>query len=85
MSHVNVREFRPVKVYAKRSGFCPACGKPTSRQRVFEHTLSPFNVNPDGTVCTLAEVRVCVQFEADGWAPDFRHKSVKCADPGDNE
>lgn len=69
--------FQPVRVYAKKSGTCPICGKRVVRSMRFEHTVNPFNRNGDGTVRTYDEVRAAVNAEAAAWAPDFTH--AKCA------
>lgn len=69
--------FQPIGAYRVKTGKCPICGKTTKRSKRFEHTVNPFNRNPDGTVCTVDEVRACVNAEADAWEPDFTH--AKCA------
>ena len=56
----------------KHAGTCPGCGKKVARSRKFEHTVNPFNKNPDGSVRTWEQVDQRVQAEADSWVPDFR-------------
>jgi hypothetical protein len=65
---------------AVRKGVCPVCGKKGARQSTIQHTVSPFNRNPDGSVRTYAEVAECVGAEAAAWASrPFVH--AKCEEP----
>lgn len=61
----------------RRRGKCPVCGKSSTRSRIFQHTVNPFNRRPDGTPKTYAEVSADVQAEADAWTPDFTHSTCK--------
>lgn len=70
--------YEPVQVPVERKGECPSCGKKVTRRRTFEHTVNPFNKNPDGTVRTYAEVLAQVKAEANEWEPDFRHNTEAC-------
>ncbi len=81
MAFVDVhRKFELVKAYRSKSGICPACGQKTTRTRVFEHSINPFNRNLDGSTKSRDEVRAAVNAEADAWEPDFRHKREACAE-----
>lgn len=67
---------------ATRKGACPTCGKPSTRSRTFERTVSPFNKRPDGTPKTWPEVAADVQADADAWTPepaDFEHDKCQAA------
>lgn len=66
--------FQVVRQSRTLSGPCPACGGTTSRTKTFEHTINPFNRNPDGTMRTYEEVRENVRAEAAEWVPDFTHR-----------
>jgi hypothetical protein len=69
-------QFTPVRARREVTGTCPVCGKTSKRSRTFEHTINPFNKNPDGTVKSASQVREAVTAEADAWQPDFTHQ--KC-------
>ena len=47
---MTTNNFPRVTHRAIRTGTCPVCGKRVKRSRVFEHTVNPFNRNPDGSV-----------------------------------
>lgn len=54
----------------ERKGHCPTCGKPVTRRRTFQHTVSPFNKDPEtGQPRTWAQVAEQVRAEADAWNP----------------
>jgi hypothetical protein len=76
--HTVTTRYEPVIAHRTRKGQCPACGKPVTRSRTFQHTVNPFNKNPDGTVRTYEQVRERVNAEADAWMPDFRHSTERC-------
>lgn len=65
--------FERVRTRRTKRGACSECGRETSRTRVFEHTVNPFNRNAGGEPKTREEVSVAVNAEADSWMPDFRH------------
>ena len=44
--------FTAVRRTASRSGICPICGERGTRRTTFEHTINPWNTNPDGSVKT---------------------------------
>ncbi len=57
--------FRGYKARAKLSFTCACCGKPNrTRSITVEHTVNPFNKNPDGTVKTSLEVMRSASAEA---------------------
>lgn len=70
------------QVWASRTqtGKCPVCGKRAVRKYRECNTVNPLNKNPDGSVRSRAEVRACVEAEADRWVPDFRHEKCLLAD-----
>lgn len=71
--------YTPVRVPAKRSGKCPACGRRVTRSRTFESTVSPFNRDPEtGYPRTYQQVRGVVAAAAVAWTPDFTHAA--CTD-----
>ena len=61
--------FRKIKRQARRVMRCQVCNKRLVRQHTFTMTVSPFNKNPDGSVCTPKQVAAKVQAEADAWRP----------------
>lgn len=62
--------FDVIKASATKKGKC-FCGKRLTRSKTFEHTVNPFNKNPDGSVKTREEVYRDVQQKAKDWIPDF--------------
>lgn len=79
MGWITVTErYEPVRAYREHKGNCPVCGKRVVRKKGFQHTINPFNKNPDGTVRTPLQVREAVEAEADAWQPDFRHNTEAC-------
>lgn len=65
--------FQQVHAYRSLVGECPNCGKKTKKSRKFTMTVNPYNVNEDGEVRSVSEVREQVNAEADAWVPDFSH------------
>lgn len=76
MSSRTIR-FQPIEARRSHTGKCPVCGKSVRRSRTFEHTVSPFNRNADGSIRTPEEIRVRVKAEADAWQPDFTHGTCR--------
>lgn len=67
----HAHNFQAVKVVATRNLQCErGCGRKTTRQRIFECTINPFNTNADGSVKSECEVRAQAQAKADAWRPD---------------
>lgn len=62
---------------AVKNGFCPVCGKNSTRQQTFENTINPFNRNELGAVRTYDEVMDSVNQLCTDWTPDFTHESCK--------
>jgi len=71
--------FDAVKRQAIRAGYCPVCGRRTTRQVTFEQTINPYNLNADGRPKTWREIEVELEERARAWKPDFTHD--KCRDP----
>jgi hypothetical protein len=67
--------FNGYKGRAEHTFTCPSCGK-ANRKRSFtvEHTVNPFNKNPDGSVRTASEVsanaRAAAKLERDQFATE---------------
>jgi hypothetical protein len=59
--------FQPIRQQARKNLPCPGCGKKVRRQWTVEHTVNPFNKNPDGTVKDEHQVRAAVRAEAAKW------------------
>lgn len=57
---------------------CGVCGKRRTRTVSVEHTVSPFNRNPDGTVKTRAEVEADVQKTLTEKVDDLKAKGIIC-------
>jgi hypothetical protein len=57
---------------------CKACGKQMKRQRTEEQTVSPFNKNPDGSVCTEVQVYKKVLAKLETWASETKAKEHTC-------
>lgn len=62
--------FAVIKAYSTKRGKCK-CGKRLTRSKTFEHTVNPFNKNPDGSVKSRLEVYAAVTKEAKDWMPEF--------------
>jgi hypothetical protein len=62
--------YEEVKHTAKRRVTCSVCGKKFNRQRTFEQTVNPWNMNPNGSVRTYQEVRAAVFALAQQWQPE---------------
>lgn len=77
---MTLHTFESIRVRRTKRGKCPGCGKTTSRTRVFEQTVNPFNRGADGEAKTSSEVREAVEADADAWAPDFRHDGCEGTD-----
>jgi hypothetical protein len=78
--HTVRHDFSNVTTYSTKRGFCPRCGKPTTRSMKFTHTVNPFNKNSEGFIKTREEVRADTKAEAEAWEPDFSHKKGVCAE-----
>ena len=74
--------FDSVKRQAIRAGYCPVCGRRTTRQITLEQTLNPYNLNANGVPKTWREIEKELEAEAKAWKPDFTHD--KCRTPQEN-
>lgn len=72
-------QFRVITAWRIRRGKCPVCGKGVQRKVRASQTVSPFNLNADGTVRTVREVIEAVGAEVDASVPDFTHAKCKNA------
>lgn len=75
--------FDPVKRTVSRNGYCPVCGRRTTRQTTFSQTLNPYNVNADGVPKTSAEIQAELIAQVKAWNPDFTHEG--CRETLDNK
>lgn len=72
--------FTAVRRTASRSGICPICGERGTRRTTFEHTINPWNTNPDGSVKTRHQVQADVDTLAKAWSAEpFVH--ARCQRP----
>lgn len=60
-----------------KDGVCPICKRATTRQKRFEQTINPYNLNEAGQVKSRDEVEADVEAEADAWEPDFTHERCR--------
>jgi len=74
MTHI---VFRQIKMFSKKSGKCPGCGKRVSKQQTFCHTVNPFNKDEHGNVKSPDHVYQDVKKEAADWKPDFTCSTCK--------
>lgn len=59
--------FERIKRKASKRVPCTVCGKAVTRQRTFEQTLNPYNVNADGTPRNREEIWIALGDEAEAW------------------
>lgn len=59
--------FQAVELKFSKSGICPACGKNASRTKKFFQTLNPFNKNDDGSIKTVAQIKVELVAKGADW------------------
>lgn len=76
---ITILSYQQVKAYATRTGRCPECNRPVSRQRTFVETINPYNKIADKSRAkTPAEVQASVDRKAAAWDPEpevFRHRA----------
>jgi hypothetical protein len=76
--HTVTHTFSPCKATASYGCTCSKCGKALRRKVTAEHTVNPFNKNPDGTPRTRPEVYREAQAEADRKAAAMEGSQVVC-------
>lgn len=71
--------FDQIAYAAVKSLPCPVCGRKVRRQRTFTMTDNPWNRNPDGTRCSVPEIREALRAKASAWQaePESHPKCVQ--------
>lgn len=70
--------FQGIKAREHYTCQCGSCGKTLRRVVTVEHTINPFNRNPDGTLRTASEVRANALVEAKRIAGEKQGGVVTC-------
>jgi hypothetical protein len=73
-----VTTYQSIKRSASKQGFCPVCGKRTTRRTTFEQTLNPYNINKETRFPkTYSEISDELNAAVKDWKEnadlDFRH------------
>lgn len=68
--------FEEVRRAGVKSVPCSVCGKKLRRQRTFSMTISPWNVNPDGSLRTRSDILAALGPKIAAWqAGPEKHKT----------
>ena len=78
---VTRHDFDLITLTGQWYGKCPVCGVRTRKQIRFEQTINPWNLNPDGTMKTRADIYRELGAEVKAYKPDFRHEKCKTVHP----
>jgi hypothetical protein len=69
--------FEPVSRSGVKTIACSGCGRKIRRQRTFEETLNPWNVNAAGEPKTRAEIYQSLAIKIEAWQSEPEHHA-KC-------
>lgn len=64
---MTIYTFEVVKQRASKRLPCPNCGKKVSRQTTLEQTINPYNLNPDRSMKSRADINRELIAEASTW------------------
>lgn len=70
-------EFEKISMTFKQNGKCEVCKKITTRQKTFEQTVNPFNLNAQGVPRSRREVMELLLEQAQSWVPNFTHANCE--------